>query len=137
MADQKVSAMPNAAVLTGAELIPVVQGGGNFKASVTTILQAIGNIITLMFSGLHFIFQSTTGGLFFSDSNGNFGMASGSSKGAFQFDVDGNPEVITGLGVMITGDTATGNLLFPNLPTADPGVSGAMWNSAGTLKISP
>lgn len=30
-----------------------------------------------------------------------------------------------------------GNIILLHLPTSDPGVSGALWNSAGTLKISP
>lgn len=37
MSDEKISAMPNAAALTGAELVPVVQGGGNVKATTQNI----------------------------------------------------------------------------------------------------
>lgn len=38
MADQKISAMSNAATpLTGAELVPLVQSGGNVKATLSTI----------------------------------------------------------------------------------------------------
>lgn len=37
MADQKISAMPTAATLTGAELIPMVQSGANVKATLDTI----------------------------------------------------------------------------------------------------
>lgn len=37
MADQKISAMPSATALTGAELIPMVQGGANVKATLDTI----------------------------------------------------------------------------------------------------
>lgn len=33
--------------------------------------------------------------------------------------------------------TATGGIIFAGLPTADPGVSGQIWNDGGTLKISP
>lgn len=29
-----------------------------------------------------------------------------------------------------------GHVLLPNLPTSDPGVTGALWNDAGTLKVS-
>jgi hypothetical protein len=32
--------------------------------------------------------------------------------------------------------TAEGNVLMPNLPTSDPAVAGALYNDAGTLKIS-
>ncbi len=34
MADQKISAMPSAAALTGVELVPVVQSGANVKATI-------------------------------------------------------------------------------------------------------
>lgn len=37
MADQKISAMPSAATLTGAELVPLVQSGANVKATLSTI----------------------------------------------------------------------------------------------------
>lgn len=37
MADQKISAMPSAATLDGTELIPLVQGGANVKATLNTI----------------------------------------------------------------------------------------------------
>ena len=37
MADQKISAMPNAATLTGAELVPLVQSGGNVKATLSAL----------------------------------------------------------------------------------------------------
>lgn len=37
MADQKISAMPSATTLTGAELIPMVQGGANVKATLDFI----------------------------------------------------------------------------------------------------
>jgi hypothetical protein len=37
MADQKISAMPSAATLTGTELIPMVQSGANVKATLSTM----------------------------------------------------------------------------------------------------
>lgn len=37
MADQKISAMPSASTLTGAELVPLVQGGANVKVTVDTL----------------------------------------------------------------------------------------------------
>lgn len=41
MADQKISAMPSASALTGAELIPMVQSGANVKATLD-VLKAAG-----------------------------------------------------------------------------------------------
>lgn len=40
MADQKISAMPSAATLTGAELVPLVQSGANVKATLSVIQSA-------------------------------------------------------------------------------------------------
>lgn len=37
MADQKISAMPTASTLTGAELVPLVQSGVNVKATLDTL----------------------------------------------------------------------------------------------------
>lgn len=37
MADQKISAMPSALALTGAELVPLVQSGANVKATLATL----------------------------------------------------------------------------------------------------
>ena len=37
MADQKISAMPSAATLTGAELVPMVQSGANVQATIATL----------------------------------------------------------------------------------------------------
>lgn len=37
MADQKISAMPTASTLTGAELVPLVQSGANVKATLDTL----------------------------------------------------------------------------------------------------
>lgn len=37
MADQKISAMPSASTLTGAELVPLVQSGANVQATVQAI----------------------------------------------------------------------------------------------------
>lgn len=37
MADQKISAMPSAATLTGAELVPLVQSGANVKATLNSL----------------------------------------------------------------------------------------------------
>lgn len=37
MADQKISAMPSAATLTGAELVPLVQSGANVKATLSSL----------------------------------------------------------------------------------------------------
>ena len=42
MADQKISAMPNAATLTGAEFVPLVQSGANVKTTLNS-LRAFGN----------------------------------------------------------------------------------------------
>ncbi len=42
MADQKISSMPNASALTGAELVPLVQSGANVKVTLN-VLRAFDN----------------------------------------------------------------------------------------------
>lgn len=51
MADQKISAMPSASTLTGAELVPLVQSGANVKATLDTLAS---------FSRVYGGFSSTT-----------------------------------------------------------------------------
>lgn len=65
MADQKISAMPSAATLTGAELVPLVQSGANVQAT----LQSIRN------------FNNAYGG--FSDSTDQTGSISAGTVVAF------------------------------------------------------
>jgi len=51
MADQKISAMPSATTLTGAELVPLVQAGANVKATLDSLAS---------FSRVYGAFSSTT-----------------------------------------------------------------------------
>lgn len=53
----------------------------------------------------------------------------------------GNSSDPTGIGGNVqlavgTGGAADGNILLTGIPTADPEVANAIWNDAGTLKIS-
>lgn len=50
MADQKISAMPNASTLTGSELIPLVQSGANVQSTVSDINAFAQNRLTLLSS---------------------------------------------------------------------------------------
>lgn len=50
MADQKISAMPSADTLTGAELLPLVQDGANVQSTVSDINAFAQNRITLLSS---------------------------------------------------------------------------------------
>jgi hypothetical protein len=38
--------------------------------------------------------------------------------------------------IAANGGGLGGNIILTNLPTTDPGITGALWNSAGTLRIS-
>lgn len=50
MADQKISAMPAAAALTGAELVPLVQSGANVRSTVSNVGAFYTNRIALLSS---------------------------------------------------------------------------------------
>ena len=41
-----------------------------------------------------------------------------------------------GAATSVTTLTVSGAVIFSGLPTADPVVAGALWNDAGTLKVS-
>ena len=41
-----------------------------------------------------------------------------------------------GAATSITDLTASGTVIFSDLPTADPTVAGQLWNDTGTLKVS-
>jgi hypothetical protein len=47
MADEKISALPNAAALAGANIFPVLQGGANVKATLTQLLTLVAAISSL------------------------------------------------------------------------------------------
>lgn len=40
--------------------------------------------------------------------------------------------------ITVTGESSIdgATIVLPNLPTADPGVAGQLWNDAGALKVS-
>jgi len=50
LADQKISAMPAAAALTGAELVPLVQSGANVRSTVSNVGAFYTNRIALLSS---------------------------------------------------------------------------------------
>jgi hypothetical protein len=56
-------------------------------------------------------------------------------QGQLAINPDGSVQMDTAA-AQIKVDTA-GNIILTPLPTLDPGVSGAVWNSGGTLKVSP
>ena len=61
-------------------------------------------------------------------------------KGKLKFDYTSNAVTIetptTNDNIKIKTNGSTGYLILENLPTSDPGVTGAVWNDSGTLKIS-
>ena len=72
---------------------------------------------------------------------GEFRYASASlMKEKLKFDYTSNAVTIesadTNDNIKIKTNGSTGYLILENLPTSDPGVTGAVWNDSGTLKIS-
>jgi hypothetical protein len=50
---------------------------------------------------------------------------------------DRDAAIVANGDILLRANEVAGNLRLYNLPTADPGVSNAVWNDGGTLKISP
>lgn len=93
MADQKISAMPSASTLTGAELLPLVQGGANVQATVSALktfadpepyIEVATTVGTTLITTTPQLLKPTTiVGL-------NPGIAYDSATGEFTFNVAGN-----------------------------------------------
>ena len=64
MADTKISAMTSAAALDGTELVPVVQGGANVKATTQAIadLAGAGGMLSGVTTGTDTYFVTIPGG---------------------------------------------------------------------------
>ncbi len=69
MADEKISDMPAAAALTGAELIALVQGGVNVKSTVAVI--AGQSVFVRNFSGAAPVLSPTVEAVAYDTSSGN------------------------------------------------------------------
>jgi hypothetical protein len=77
------------------------------------------------------------GAVVFAAGNGNGNGAGGINLTTGSDGTDGNGGDVTFTYGTGTGAGKRNGLLFPNLPTSNPGVSGAAWNNAGVVTISP
>jgi len=74
-------------------------------------------------------------------------LSAGNSAGSSQINMDGNSIITSSGDFTIDASSSSGagsisailksggNLIFTNLPTSNPGVSGAVWNNGGVLNI--
>lgn len=154
MADQKISAMPNAATLTGAETVPLVQSGANVKSTLSNITQFQRNTYSNAgaWSDTTTQIGSTTVGTPFTfntvDFNGGITLASGSRltvpvagtynlQWSAQFQNDGNAPVDCYVWLRIDGADVVGSAGKIGLPArkdpSDPFHSLLGWNFFLTL----
>jgi hypothetical protein len=82
----------------------------------------------------------TGGGASFGDTAAiaNFGLVVRISGGPVNTAPNGSYFVVreSGVGLVFFRVKGDGNVLMPNLPASDPAVAGALWNDAGTVKVS-
>lgn len=133
----KISAMPAAAVpLTGAELVPLVQGGANVKGTVQELADftfAPPGAVSLHPGGS----LTLQGG----DSVGAANASPAAIRGGDAAGTGAGGDLLLDAGSSVGG--AAGNVLLGsvvNLPTADPLVSGALWIDVAAghvIKVSP
>lgn len=154
MADQKISAMPNAAALTGAETVPLVQGGANVKSTLSNITQFQRNAYSNAGAWSDTTLQtgSTTAGTPFTfnntDFNGGITLVSGSRmtvpvagtynlQWSAQFQNTGNAPVDCYVWLRVNGTDVAGSAGKIGLPArkdpADPFHSVFGWNFFLTL----
>jgi hypothetical protein len=137
VSNQRISDLIAASTLTGSEEIPLVQAGVTHKTTLANLLGAgmggfnltaspTGNEPLVTIEGgttvqitLAQLYQLFTNWLAYVGAN----PLDSTSSGDIHF--------ATG-----TVGSTPGNLILTNLPTADPHVVNAVWNSGGTLKLS-
>jgi hypothetical protein len=92
----------------------------------------------LLFTGDDFTFTGTlTGGDDFSVNIAGGLILSAGPSSAAQLAIDTAGTVQMNAGGSTVEIDSSGNIFARPLPTSDPGVSGALWNSGGTVKVSP
>jgi len=125
------------ATLIGGGLNDTGNGGSVFMFAYDTDIDQAGGVIMQGGSYSGFTSPTATGGdVTVSSGYGGIGAAGGNvrleSGGG---NATGNPAA----SITITAGSAAGAsglILLTGIPGADPNVTGAMWNSGGTLKIS-
>ena len=145
MADEKISAMDAAGALTGAEIVPVLQGGDN----VQTTTQDIANLVSLSSLG-----ASANGitliGHTFAQMRTDLGLVIGTNVQAWDADLDSWAGVTRASGfdtfaatpssvnlkTLVTDETGSGALVFATSPTLVTPIlgtptSGALSNCTG------
>lgn len=112
-----ISAYPGATAITGNEKLPVDQGG-NVRSILASLLFSAGPTGATGSTGI----TGATGVTGPTGATGPTGVGATGATGA------------TGE-TGVTGPTGPNTLFIP--PTSDPMISGAVWNNAGVLTISP
>lgn len=99
-----------------------------------------GEDVAIYYTGTDWVFdaeQATNAYVFNSSGNNtDFNIEGDTDPNTFYLDASADR-----IGIGTNAPSAqlhtTGTVMMTGLPTADPGISGALWNDAGTLKISP
>lgn len=110
-------------------------GGGGIFFNQHTAVGTGGVFFNLFDQGGFFVNDGTGGGT----TGGGAGIIfNTTSSGEFTVNAGGGGIFLNGEGsdIQLDPDTGSGVYVF-NLPTSDPGNSGQLWNSSGTLKVSP
>lgn len=127
----------------GGNILELVNPYLNLSSYSTVLLDFLGAAVSYVWTGYFYSIDVNGGG------NNFDGLASyapinfsqifvGGGLQQISFDSVNGPTLInpTGTGEVQISPTG-GRIIMATLPIADPGVPGALWNSAGTLKISP
>lgn len=151
MADQKISAMPNAATLTGAETIPLVQSGANVKATLDTITDFVRDSYAAFsdYTDQPATLANTTYPITFNttDYASGFTLVAGSritasQTGVYnlqwsgQFENTQSQEHDIRVWIKINGNNVVGSTGFISVPSSHGGINGHIvvgWNYFITL----
>jgi hypothetical protein len=128
----------------GIELKDVSAGGILLKTFATLVLEAATQL-TLLSHTNRIVIESDASGLAFAAIllqavNGQIAL-DGESVAAQSSGAAATLDLTAAGGVGLAGTDVdivfSGNIRLITLPTFDPGISGALWNDLGTVKVSP
>jgi hypothetical protein len=151
LADQKISAMPSAATLTGAELIPLVQSGANVQATLNTVTDFVRDSYAAFsdFTDQPATLANTAYAMTFNTTDYSSGFTlvlnsriTASQTGVYNFQWSGqfentqSQEHDVRVWIKINGNNVTGSTGYISVPSSHGGVNGHIvvgWNYYITL----
>jgi hypothetical protein len=119
MADVRITGLPAAGTITGAELVPVVQGGLTVQTTVSAITSSPSLTQTFLTAGLQ---TGLPNSRYFSTGTG-LGITDGGAQGAYTIALNGTSASLEGASAGVIVKTAPNTIAARTLGTSGNGIS--------------